>query len=142
MDKRIITADEARGLLVALDAKCPMCGATPTHPIHASTCGVFQVAALASTIIALSEREAATDAWLAEVGHLSLAAAGAELVHLREFGRGRASGDRARFDRCKEDIARVLGLDDVPGWANLVETVRVAAAAEAADLAAKENDNG
>ncbi len=39
---------------------------------------------LAATVIALSEREAATDAWLAEVGHLSLAAAGAELVHLRD----------------------------------------------------------
>lgn len=33
---------------------------------------------------ALAEREAATNAWLAEVGHLSLAAVGAELAHLRE----------------------------------------------------------
>lgn len=43
-----------------------------------------------------------------------------------EYGNGRAAGDAARFERCKVDIARVLGFDDrrVPEWGDLVSRVR------------------
>lgn len=46
-----------------------------------------------------------------------------------EYGRGRTAGDAARFERCKVDVARALGLDArrVPTWDALVESVRAAA---------------
>ena len=47
-----------------------------------------------------------------------------------EYGNGHAAGDRARFERCKHDIARVLGLDEwrLPEWGEIVERVRARAA--------------
>ena len=44
------------------------------------------------------------------------------------YSDGHEAGGRARFARCKEDIARVLGHTDVPGWEFLVGEVRAALA--------------
>lgn len=43
-----------------------------------------------------------------------------------EYGNGHAAGDRARFARCKEDLARALGLDArrAPEWGEMVGRAR------------------
>lgn len=43
-----------------------------------------------------------------------------------EYGNGHAAGDRARFARCAEDLARALGLDvrRAPEWGEMVGRVR------------------
>lgn len=43
-----------------------------------------------------------------------------------EYGNGHAAGDRDRFARCKEDLARALGLDvrRAPEWGEMVGRVR------------------
>ncbi len=41
-----------------------------------------------------------------------------------EYVDGHAAGGRLRFDRCKEDIARALGLPTNTEWATLVAAVR------------------
>ena len=43
-----------------------------------------------------------------------------------EYGNGHAAGDRARFARCAEDLARALGLDvrRAPDWGEMVGRVR------------------
>lgn len=45
---------------------------------------------------------------------------------IEEYSHGRAAGDAARFHRCKQDIARALGLngETPPDWDILVKTVR------------------
>lgn len=78
------------------------------------------VARLLSALKSVCEREAATDAWLTEVGHLSLLAAGVELTHLRE----RVEEMQYAYDCCSyADVEESLRVDELPAVAADVEAL-------------------
>lgn len=60
----IMGLEEAERLFLEVDRDCPMCG-VKDRGVHASTCGAFQVQALARAVIGLHQRQTLAQARLA-----------------------------------------------------------------------------